>query len=358
MELLLIALIFFGLAFAQAVLVKRFGLRGFAYRRDFPQAAAGEGDTVDFVEVIRNRSPLFLPWVRLEMRIPPSFEFHTREEVDIRGNNYHKSVFTLLPFSQVTRRHRVVLHQRGHFRLEGASMTAGDLLGWQSITRELTALTEIYVYPALLGQDRYTLPSTRAQGEVTVERWIQPDPFLVNGIRGYRAGDPEKEIHWAATARTGELQVKTHDFTADPQLMVLINVQKQEEQWGDLMDYEQERIEYAISLAATMCLDALARGMNAGFAANMPLDEDGVCACMLPQRGVGREEELLQAMACLRIKRVLSFPTFLEQLPRISGTDLVILSCYDSEAIQWQMGQLRALGNSVALRLLPEVDHA
>ena len=49
---------------------------------------------------------------------------------------------------------------------------------------------------------------------------------------------------------------------------------------------------------------------------------------------------------------------FLEQLPVLSGTDLVILSCYDSEAIRVQVRRLEALGNSVTLRLLPEVDHA
>ena len=358
MEILLIVLVFLGLAFLQAFLVQHFGLRGFSYRRGFSRLTAGAGDTVDYVEVIRNRGPLFLPWVRLETRVPPSFEFRTREEIDIRGNNYHQSVFSLMPFSQVTRRHQVLLRQRGHFCLERASLTAGDLLGWRLITRDMETKAEIYVFPRLLNRDAGLLPSQRAMGEVAVRRWIQPDPIWVNGIRPYRDGDPERDIHWAATARMNAMQVKTHDYTADPRLMVLINVQKKEEQWGDLMDYEQERIEYAISLAATMCLDALEKGIEAGFAANMPLDEDTRCACLPPARGAGWDQELLRAMACLRLKWLLSFPTFLEQLPVLSGTDLVILSCYDSEAIRAQARRLEALGNSVTLRLLPEVDHA
>lgn len=357
MEILLIVLVFFGLAILQSVLIARFGLRGFAYRRDFPRRTATAGDTVEFVEVIRNRGPLFLPWVRLEMRVPPSFEFHTREEVDIRSSNYHKSVFTLMPFSQVTRTHRVLLRQRGHFQMTQASLTAGDLLGLQLISQDVKAPTEIFVYPLLLSPDQLPLPSSRAQGEVSVRRWIQPDPFLLSGIRGYRAGDPERDIHWPATARTGELQVKTHDYTADPRLMVLINAQKTEEQWGDLMDYEQERIEYAISLAASLCVDALARGTEAGFGANMPMDEETESTCLLPARYAGRDEQLLRALACLRIRRVRSFPTFLEQLPRQSGMDIVILSCYESESIRAQMECLRRLGNSVMLYILPEVPH-
>ena len=102
MTFLLIILVFFLLAGVQALCLALFGLRGFSYERSFSRPAAFEGEQIELIEVIRNRSPFLLPWVRLEMRIPPSFLFSTKEEVDIRGNNYHKSVFTLTPFSQVT----------------------------------------------------------------------------------------------------------------------------------------------------------------------------------------------------------------------------------------------------------------
>lgn len=358
MELLLFALIFLLLALAQSFLMRHFGLRRFSYGRKFSRLTAYAGDTLEFVEVIRNRGFLFLPWVRLETRIPVSFEFRTREEVDVRGNNYLKSVFTLMPFSQVTRRHRVKTKQRGHFVLESASLTAGDLLGMQPVEREIEARAEIFVYPALFREVDWLFPASRAQGDASVPRWIQPDPFLINGIRGYRPGDPQRDIHWAATARTGELQVKTHDFTVDSRLMVLINVQKTEKQWGDLMDYETARIEYAISLAASLCVQALSRGQDAGFAANMPLDEGEECACLLPERGAGREDVLLRAFARLRIRRVLTFPTFLESLPRMPDTDIVILSCYDSETIQTRMQWMRSPGGSVTLHLLPEAPYA
>ncbi len=358
MEYLLVVVVFFLLAVIQAWLIARFGMRGFSYRREFPRSEACEGERVEFIEVIRNRSPLFLPWVRVETRIPPSFGFNTREEVEIRGGHFHKSVFTLMPFSQVTRRHQVLLKRRGHYRFYQASVTAGDLMGMRMISRDVDAPAELYVYPRLLPENEAELPSSRAQGAVSVRRWIQPDPFLVNGIRGYRTGDPERDIHWAATARLNELQVKTHDFTADLRLMVLINGQKSESQWGDLMDYEMERIEYAISLAASMCVYALRQGMEAGFAASMPLDESEECACLLPHRSAGWEDELLCAFSALRIRLLRSFPTFLEQMPRLTGTDIVILSCYDSEEIRNQMQRLTRLGNSVTLRILPEVSHA
>ena len=232
MTFLLIVFVFFLLAGAQALLLALFGLRGFSYARSFSRPAAYEGEPVELIEVIRNCSPFFLPWVRVETSLPASFAFSTREEVEIRGMHYHVSVFTLMPFCQVTRRHHVTLTRRGHYRLEGASLTAGDLFGMNPLMREISAPAEILVWPKLLPDIRGQLPSFRSQGEVSVRRWIQPDPFLVSGIRGYRAGDPERDIHWAATARLGALQVRTHDYTADPRLMVLINGQKAESQWA------------------------------------------------------------------------------------------------------------------------------
>ena len=359
MDILLILAIFAALCLLQALLIALLAPRGFGYARRFSVSDASCGDKVEFIEVIRNRAPLLLPWVRMEARVPASFEFHTREEVEIRGENYHKSVFTLMPYSQITRRHQVVLRARGHYQLTQASMTAGDLLGFKLLARDIQAPASIYVYPALLNVDALPLPFSRPQGDAPVPRWIQPDPFLVNGIRDYRPGDPQRDIHWAATARMGALQVKTHDYTADPRLMVLINAQNTEDQWGDLMDYEQDRIEYAISLAATLCLRALRAGCEAGFAANIPLDESEDSACLLPARGAGRAQQLLRAFASLRIRRTRTFPTFVEQLPPLSGADIVILSCYDSPTLQRRMEEMRRLGNTVSLYVLPkEVPHA
>ena len=356
MELLLILAVFGLLALAQSLLIGWLGLRGFSYERSFSRRDASPGDTVSFVEVIRNRSPLLLPWVRLETRIPPSFGFRTREEVDVQGRHYLRSVFSLMPYSQITRRHQVTVRRRGHYQLFQAAMTEGDLLGFRPISRDVDAPAEIYVYPPLLPPEEVPVLPTDPQGDVSVSRWIQPDPFLISGIRGYRSGDPERDIHWAATARTGELQVKVHDFTTNPGLLVLLNGQRWEQQWDRLMEEEQAPIEYGISLAATLCVEALTQGKEAGFATNMPLDEEEECSVLLP--GMGSAEDLLRQMARLRVKCVRSFPTFLEEFPAVTGQDILILSCYEDEAIAVQAERLRSLGNSVTVLRMQEGTHA
>ena len=85
MEYLLVVLVFFLLAVIQAWLVARFGMSGFSYHREFSRTEACKDERVEYIEVIRNRSPLFLPLVRVESLCPNSFWLNTREEVEIRG---------------------------------------------------------------------------------------------------------------------------------------------------------------------------------------------------------------------------------------------------------------------------------
>ena len=72
-------------------------------------------------------------------------------------------------------------------------------------------------------------------------------------------------------------------------------------------------------------------------------------AVLPPSGGEAREEELLTAFARLRILRTRSFNTFLEELRALSGLDMIVLSPYDSEALQVRLEALRARGNTVRL---------
>lgn len=351
MSSLVLVLGFVVLLILQRAVIARFAFRGFHYERRFSQKTAIAGDTITFTEVIRNRKPLFLPWLRIESNISPYLQFKSEEELDIRFDRFHKSVFTLPAFSQVTRKHPVKLHHRGHFVLQDVTVTCGDLLGISNTETSYHAPAELHVYPKLLPDDPF-FTSQRYQGDESVRRFIIDDPFLVNGIRTYRVGDPVRDIHWAATARMNELQVKTHDFTADPKLMVILNCQNREDQWGELMDYEQEQIEHGISLMATICMKALKQGTEAGFAANMPLEGSEECACVMPVGGAGAEDMLLSAMSLLQVRRARRFPMFLESLSQWTGMDIIILSCYESEEIHAHIQHLRRAGNQVQLMLL------
>ena len=244
------------------------GLRRVDYRRFFSQHEAYEGDKVEMVEIITNRKPVPLPWVRVESRISPWLRFKMTKEFDVNYDQFHRSSFFLRGYKKVTRRHEITCVHRGWYVLGDAALSTGDLFGVLRRTRDVKGGVELYVYPKPLGVGEENLSSLKWQGEVVMRRWIMPDPILVNGIREYRAGDQQKDIHWGATARTGTLQVKVRDYTVAPRVLVLLNVQIREDLWGSMDMEQREEIEQGVRIAAHLCSWAVTNGLEAGFASN------------------------------------------------------------------------------------------
>lgn len=353
MSVLVILVVLAALYGLSGIILQKVGLKGLACSRAFSRPAVFEGEEGEMIEIVRNDRPVMIPWLRVESRISPYIRLGRQENLHVSGSMYYCSLFTLMPYQQVRRRHKVKFLHRGEYDLGSASLTAGDILGLFQSNREQSMSVPVLVYPRLLDERDVPAPLSRLMGEMVSRRQLLSDPFLVRGIRPYQMGDPVRDIHWPATARMGETQVRVHDHTAQTKLLVVLNVQRKDGQWGDhLMEYEQGEIEHEISMAATLCVQALRSGLAAGFAANMPLGEEKNCTVMLPSGGAAREEELLTAFARLTILRSLAFPNFLESLTAYSGLDMLILSCYDSEDIQDAMRKLRRSGNQVELYLL------
>ena len=352
MNALLFFLILAALLLLQDWLIRHFGLSNLHYSRTISQHVANVGDEMEMVEEFSNRKLLPLPYLMAESAISPHLHFKKDESLAVQGERYHKSVFFLGPYSKVTRRYRVRLGKRGYFKVDSVAVTVGDLLGLSTACADVSLDCRVEVYPQLLETPLPPIPSSKWQGDLTVKRWILPDPFLTNGIRPYQPSDNPRQIHWGASARTGSLQVKTFDYTADPKLLVIVNGQIREDQWADLLEYEQGPVEYAISMAATLCKQALDGGVEAGFAINLPVDKQKGTTILLPSRNPGRMETILSAMAHLTIVNTTPFQRLLTQLEGVTGMDILILSTYSSAAIEQSMAQLRLRGNAVAMQLL------
>ena len=352
MNILVILIVFAVLIALYGWLLKNVGLRGLTCSRAFSRREVFEGEEAELVEIISNDRPLIVPWLRVESRISRHLQFGRQENLDVSGNMYHKSLFTLMPYQRITRRHRVKFLHRGEFNIGSASLTAGDVTGLFQCNRVQKLDVPVTVYPRLMDERDLPMPISRLIGEMMVERQLQRDPFLISSIRPYQPGDPVRDIHWPATARMGDLHVRVHDYTAQTRLLVVFNAQLKENQWDNLMEYEQDLIEREISLAATLCVRALHAGLTAGFACNMPLGESEESTVILPAGGEAREEELLAAMARIKILRTRRFNTFLEELSVLSGLDMIVLSPYDSDELQMCLEALRMRGNTVRLHVL------
>ena len=331
----------------------RYGLKHMTCTRTFSNPTFFVGDEGELIEVVRNEKACILPWMRAESRISPYIRLGRQDNLHVSGEMYYCSLFTVMPHQQIRRRHKVRFLHRGYYGLGSVSLTAGDMLGLTKAHKIIDLSVPVLVYPRLLDPENLPVPLSRTLGEIVRQRQLLQDPFLIRGIRPYQPGDPVRDIHWPATARTGEVHVRVHDYTARTRLLVVLNMQSEELQWRDqLSDKDTEVVEYAISLVATLCVQTLQSGLAVGFATNMPMAGSKESTVMLPADGTSREEDILSNLARLNIVRTQHFPTLLESLTAYSGLDILVLSRYDSDSIQAAITQLRRSGNEVALHLL------
>lgn len=353
MSAMTLLIVILSLYAVSVVLLKRFALRGLICTRAFSRPAVFEGEEGEMIEVVRNDRPMLVPWLRVESRVSPHIRLGRQDNLNVSDDSQYCSLFSLMPYQQIRRRHKVRFLHRGDYDLGSASLTAGDLFGFVEAHREQEMSVPVLVYPRLLDENELPSPLEIMMEEIVSRRQLMCDPFLVRGVRPYQIGDPVRDIHWPATARMNEPHVRLHDYTARSRLLVVLNFERKEGQWGDrLMDYEQAEIEREISIAATLCVRALDMGLSAGFAANMPIGEAAESALLLPEGGAATKERLLAAFARLRLVRTLSFPTFLSTLEDCTGLDILVLSCFDSEDIRQALSRLRLRGNQAELYLV------
>ena len=330
----------------------RYALKHLTCTRAFSRPTFFTGEEGELIEVVRNDKPLIIPWLRIESRISPYIRLGRQDNLHVSGEMYYCSLFTIMPRQQIRRRHRVRFLHRGYYDLGSVSLTAGDNLGLLRSYRTQELSVPVLVYPQLLDASQLPVPMSRTLGELVRRRQLLEDPFLVRGIRPYHPGDPVRDIHWPATARTGEVHIRVHDYTAKTRLLVVLNMQSEELQWRDhLAEQDIAVAEYGISLAATLCVESLRAGLAAGFATNMPMEGSKESTIMLPADGISREEDILSNLARLSIVRTQHFPTLLDSLTAYSGLDILVLSRYDSDNIQASISQLRRSGNQVELHL-------
>ena len=320
------------------------------YQRRISKSAVFEGESLELIETIANLKLTPLPWVRVESKLSPWLRFRSQENLEIMDDRFHRSVFYLRSYRRITRRYYVKCLRRGYYDLSAATLTAGDLFGLSTTSMETRSDAKLFVYPTILGQDELPDEALRWQGDVSVKRWIFPDPILINGIRGYQRGDSRKDIHWKASARSGSLQVKTHDYTVFPRLLLVFNIDPEDNFWGMLSDQQQEEMEYSIRVIATLCSWAIAGNMEVGLFSN-------ACISYAPDVTIGIEpacnaaqlNHILETLSGLVLREQESIYRTLEHLMEndTSETDILIFSAFWNDSLENRAQELRRKGNSV-----------
>ena len=326
----------------------RWSLKKIDCRREFSCRTAFEGESGELVEVVRNNGCVPIPWLRVESYISSGIRLGRQENLHVSSETFYSSCFTLMPYQQIRRRNYVRFMRRGVYDLGKATFTVGDLLGWTRFWGEQQLSSPVTVYPRIMEADELPFPLSENLGMLITKRQLLADPFMVRSIRPYQPGDLIRDIHWQATARTEEVQVRVHDTTVCPRLLVVINAQGTDEQWDN---YVHEAfapvLEEQIRLAASMCVLGLRSGLSAGFAVNMPRKRNGDSTILLPKEGTAWEEMLLEAFAQLQSHCSEKFIALLESLQTCRDMDILVISAYSSKGMEQAMDKLRQSGNQV-----------
>lgn len=356
---LILALILF---VSEELVYRRLSLWRVSYRRFFAQSVIRAGDSVEMVEVIENKKLLPLPRVVLEAVFDASMHFGAETDAFLnQGEKFltSRSIFSMSPYTRITRRHQIRCDRRGIYKLNSAAMTAGGAFGGSAYKhcQFVGPDTELVVYPQLVPDIDLFLSSHSLQGDNIVRRFIFPDPFLRQGVRPYQVGDPLNQLNWKATARTGSLHVHLQEFTADYYVKVLLNFVVDESMWQQIS--EPLRIEAGISLAATIADELIAAGLAVGIDSNGVHPNEG-SVNLQPANGYNQLEHLWLHLAGLQLKVRCDFNDLLRLEAETANrkTDFVLITGYVNEKMRDVIQSLEEAGHSVSTVSLPSETQA
>ena len=264
------------LALLLAWLCDRYALDGLSYQRTLDPPRLFCDDEAELAIRFRNAKLLPLAWVSITdpiwlgvLRGRRTFDelLHFSEGIKLQANFDPALLIhgAIGPFQELVRTYRVRGLQRGIYTLGPATVESGDPFGFFRRATTLGGRQEIVVYPRIYRPDELGLPFREAMGELVARRALLEDPTLIAGSREYQPGDPVRRMHWKATARRGDLQVRVSDPSTTAQLMIVLNLSTFRAFWQGM---GIDRMEEAIRVGASLAVWGLQHGFAVGLHSN------------------------------------------------------------------------------------------
>jgi uncharacterized protein (DUF58 family) len=297
-----------------------------------------------------NRKLLPLPWIQVDDELPLKLCPGVIPAENSRpGCGFLSKSAALLWYTGVTWKERLNCEKRGYYPLGPLTVTSGDIFGFypRSITRPLE--DRVIVYPRIFPVDYLGIPSLYPLGETTAERRIFEDPLRVIGVRDYTPRDSRRHIHWKATARHQELQVKVFEPTTTLKVVIFLAVDSFMAGQGEI--FNEDNFELGVSAAASIAAYLIERRNPVGLITNSRLADSGQPAVLLPGSSAGQLVGILETLAKVTPTPGLPFDEFI-QAERTSlpwgVTSLFILSSPSPSLIRLLAG-LKESGQKLAV---------
>lgn len=195
-------------------LLKKLGFMGFFFKQRFSKQYVEISEQIVLETILENDK--WLPVLHLLV------SQHMGDSCELLKIEY---CTYLLPKQRLVRKQELSFKVRGKYTPDTPNLAIGDFLGLKETKCRVNYAPDLVVLPLKRPLDAQVTLFGSTNGSVSVKRWILDDPLMPLGIREYTGFEPQKYIHWGATARLGKLMVKQFDFTQDTEVLVLLNME-------------------------------------------------------------------------------------------------------------------------------------
>ena len=244
-------------------------------------------EKLDLILRFRNRSRMFIPYLRYQMTLPEGFKLVDpgasgavsagRHTVWHTGGVAASTVW-LGPRQKLERHIPMISPGRGRYPLHELTVYGGDFLGMKESSRGTYRYREVVVYPKEAQLDALDEVFGGFLGDLSVHRFLFEDPVLTLGYREYTGREPMKAISWTQSARSGTLMVKNYDHTTEPSVSVILNADPEGEETAD--------VERCFELVRAVCARLEKKGAQYDFAMNVAMSGSMQSDCVVPE-GMG-----------------------------------------------------------------------
>lgn len=318
-----------------ANLLKKQSLTGIRYNRTFLYSRGFPGENIDVNIHIENDKSLPVPWIQTIDTWPSSLAPVQKDSYSpshLINHGFLTNTYSLRPRENKNRTFQLNLESRGIYRIGPVEIESTDLFGFYSSKTTVDTYNYVTIYPRITPLPKYGFRTEDPFGLEKSKRRIFEDPIQTIGIRSYHPEDDLKKIHWNATARTGQLQVKISQPVSEKVVIVCLNVSSSERIWEGT-SYRQ--LEHLINIAASTIYDIANKGYSVGLYSNGSQAYSDQPSRILPGKSRKQIPALLQALAGITQFTAAHFETFLfTNASRIPyGSTLIIISSIISDQL-------------------------
>lgn len=216
-----------------------------AHRRTGPLEVS-IGALVPIEIEVENRGKLPVVWMLGEDLLPRSALIYSPPALGIEGGR----IRLMLLRSQQKQwiRYQLRCNRRGYYQIGPTVLETGDLMGLSRYYRVGAEPQYLLVMPRVIPLSGYDVASRRPIGEIRITNQIMDDPTRIRGIRRWQVGDPLRQVHWAATARTGVLHSKVYEPTTVAGATVILDLHRE----TNPAHHEPVRSDLAVTMAASI----------------------------------------------------------------------------------------------------------